>query len=302
MARKKKKVFITGGTGLLGNYLLKYAPQGYEISCTYFPGHKKDSLASNPGKSCVDICDEYSVRSAVKIFRPDYIVHTASIANVDYIEKNKEEARKTNVGGTANVINACRDSGAKLIYISSNALFDGANPPYKEDDKPNPLNYYGKLKVEEEERLKFSGIKFSIVRPILMYGWNLTVERKNPVTWLIDVLKENKTVDMVDDIFCNPLYAWDCADVIWKIIEFNKSGVFHVAGLDEVSRYEFACITADVFGLDKSLITPVKNSFFRDIAPRPVNTTYCIDKIKKELNIFPSGLREGLEKMKNERS
>ena len=106
-----------------------------------------------------------------------------------------------------------------------------------------------------------------------MYGWNLDVERKNPVTWLIDLLKKKKQVNMVDDIFSNPLYVKDCADVIWKIIELDKEGVFHVAGEDEMSRYDFACITAEVFGLDKSLIKPVKNSFFEGIAPRPVNTT-----------------------------
>jgi len=227
-------------------------------------------------------------------------VHTASIASVDYIEKNKDVSRETNMGGMKNIIKACKNSGAKLIYISSNAIFDGNNPPYREEDKPNPLNYYGELKVGEEELLRLSGLSFSIVRPILMYGWNLGVERKNPVTWLIDALKENKPVNMVDDIFCNPLYSGDCADAVWKIIELEKKGVFHVGGEDEISRYDFACITAEVFGLNRSLIRPVKNSFFKDIAPRPVNTTYCIDKIKRELNIFPLGVREGLEKMRDE--
>lgn len=297
-----KKVFITGGTGLLGHYLLKDIPESYVVSCTYFPENKKDSIKHKCDRYHVDICSEGSVLTAVENVHPDYIVHTASIANVDYIEKNKDESRRTNVGGMKNIIKACRNYGARLIYLSSNAIFDGNKPPYREEDAPNPLNYYGQLKVEEEGLLKSSGLSYSIVRPILMYGWNLSVERKNPVTWLIDVLKENKPVNMVDDIFCNPLYAGDCAQVIWRIIETGKEGVFHIGGEEEISRYDFACLTAEVFGLDKSLIKPVKNAFFKDIALRPINTTYCIDKIKKELNIFPLGIRDGLKMMKNERA
>lgn len=302
MKSNNKKVFITGGTGLLGHYLLKSAPQLFELSCTYFPEYKKDSISYRCAKCYVDISNEDSVLAAAEKVNPDYVVHTASIANVDYIEKNKDEAQRINIGGMKNIIKACKNSGAKLIYISSNAIFDGSNPPYREEDKPNPLNYYGQLKVQEEEMVRQSGLSYSIVRPILMYGWNLAVERQNPVTWLIEALKENKPVKMVDDIFCNPLYVGDCVQAIWKIIELKKEGIFHAGGKDETSRYDFACITAEVFGLNKGLIKAVKNSFFKDIAPRPVNTTYCIDKIKRELNIFPLGLREGLEKMKNERS
>ncbi|MCK4340080.1 MAG: SDR family oxidoreductase [Candidatus Cloacimonetes bacterium] len=301
MTKEKEKVFITGGTGLLGHYLLKDIPETCEVSCTYFPEHKKDAINHNIGKYHVDICIEDSVLGAIEKVNPDYIIHTASIASVDYIEKNRDEAERTNVGGMRNIIRACKKLGTKLIYISSNAIFDGNNPPYWEEDAPNPLNYYGRLKVNNEKVLEQSGLSYSIVRPILMYGWNLGVERKNPVTWLIDLLKENKSVNIVDDIFCNPLYVKDCADVIWKIIELDKEGVFHVAGEDEISRYDFACMTAEVFGLNKGLITPVKNSFFRGIAPRPVNTTYCTDKIKKELNIFPLGIRKGLEMMREAR-
>lgn len=300
MTKEKKKVFITGGTGLLGHYLLSSAPEAYEISYTYFPEHKKDFIDYKCDKYYVDVCDENSVLAAVEKINPDYIIHTASIASVDYIEKNKEEAERTNIGGMKNIIKACKKSGARLIYLSSNAIFDGKNPPYKEEDKPNPLNYYGQLKVNNESMLKQSGLNYSIVRSILMYGWNLDIERKNPVTWIIDLLKENKSVNIVDDIFCNPLYVKDCADVIWRIVELNKEGIFHVAGEDEVSRYEFACIAAEVFGLNKDFISPVKNSFFKGIAPRPANTTYSIEKIKKELNIFPLGIRKGLEMMRDE--
>lgn len=298
MKEMLKKIFITGGTGLLGYHLIKMTPEAYDASCTFFPLNKKASLFHDCDKYYLDISDRNAVLDTLKVVKPDYVVHTASVANVDHVEKNKEEAKKINLGGTMNIIEACQEIEAKLIYTSSNAVFDGKNPPYAENDPVSPLSYYGELKVKEEEEIKRSGLKHAIVRPILMYGWNLAVERKNPVTWLIDLLREGKEVKMVDDILCNPLFVEDCSDVIWKCILLDKEGTFHVGGEDEISRYEFAQFTAEVFGFDVDLIKPVNNSFFPEIAPRPKNTTYCIDKIKKDLGIFPLGVREGLEVMR----
>lgn len=299
MQNNSKEVFITGGTGLLGYYLIKSAPEKYNVSCTFFPAYKRDSINYNCRKYHLDIRDRDSVLNTVKKIKPDCVIHTSSVASVDYVEKNKEEARITNMGGMKNIIEACQEVKASLIYTSSNAVFDGENPPYFENNPVNPLNYYGHTKVQNEQAIRKSGLRYAIVRPILMYGWNLKVERKNPVTWLIDLLKTGKDVNIVDDIICNPLFVQDCADVIWKIVTLNKKGVFHIGGNDEMSRYEFACITADVFGLDRNLIKAVRNSFFKGIAPRPKNTTYCTDKIKKELQMFPMGVREGLRVMKD---
>ena len=284
---------------MLGHYLIKSAPEKYNVSCTFFPANKKDSINYNCRKYHLDIRDRDSVLNTVKKIKPDCVIHTASIASVDYIEKNREEAMINNLGGTKNIIEACREVNARMIYTSSNAVFDGENPPYSENDSVNPLNYYGQIKVKEEEAFRNSGLKYTVARPILMYGWNLDVERKNPVTWLIDLLKAGKSVNIVDDIICNPLFVQDCANVIWKIVTLNREGVFHIGGEDEMPRYEFACITAEVFGLDRYLIKAVRNSFFKGIAPRPKNTTYCTDKIKKELQMFPMGVREGLRVMKD---
>ncbi|MDD5173445.1 MAG: SDR family oxidoreductase [Candidatus Omnitrophica bacterium] len=298
MRKNEKKVFITGGTGLLGHYLIKTAPDNFSLGCSFFPASKRDAIPYNCDKRYMDIGEKKSLLSLLRAVKPDYLVHTAALADVDYVERNKDEARYVNLGGTLNIIEACKENRTHLIYISSNAVFDGENPPYAEDAGTNPINYYGELKVREENAVIKSGLKYTIIRPILMYGWNLVLERKNPVTWLIESLKKGVKVKMVDDIFCNPLFAEDCAGAIWRAVMLGKEGVFHVGGNDEVSRYEFACITAEVFGFDKKLIEPVKNSYFAQISPRPKNTTYCIDKIRRELNIFPRGVRDGLEAMK----
>ena len=301
MQNNSKEIFITGGTGLLGHHLVKSAPKKYNVNCTFFPINKKGSIPYNCNKYHLDIRNRDAILKTMGKIKPACVIHTASIASVDYIEKNREEALINNLGGTKNIIEACQEINARMIYTSSNAVFDGENPPYSENDSVNPLNYYGQIKVKEEEALRNSGLKYTVVRPILMYGWNLEVERKNPVTWLIDLLKVGKSVNIVDDIICNPLFVQDCANVMWKIVTLNKQGTFHIGGNDEMSRYEFACITADIFGLNRNLIQPVKNSFFKGIAPRPKNTTYCIDRIKKELQESPRGAYEGLKAMKESR-
>jgi len=298
LKENKKKIFITGGTGLLGWHLLQTVPEDYELACTVFPAEKDNALPLEFRKFHTDIRDREAVFVAMEEIKPDYVIHTASIASVDYAEKNKELARMTNLEGTKNIIEASKKTGSKIVYMSSNAVFDGEKPPYSEDDSVNPLNYYGFLKTEEEKELKRSGINSLIVRAILMYGWNLSVERKDPVTWLIDMLGEGNKINMVDDIFCNPLYVVDCAEAIWQLIKHNKTGTYHVGGGEEISRYDFALLTAEIFGLNKELINPVKNSFFKGISPRPKNTTYYVEKIKKELNFFPKKVREGLEHMK----
>lgn len=285
----------------MAHHLIRAALEMYDVSYTFFPIEKKDSISYDCNKYHVDITDIGLVSNAINETKPDYVIHTASIADVDYVEKNRDKAKRNNLGGTINIIEACRKTGAKMIYVSSNAVFDGKDAPYSECSAVNPINYYGQLKVEEEDAVRKSGLKYAIVRPILMYGWNLAVERKNPVTWLIDVLKLGKEIRMVDDIFCNPLFVEDCCSVILKIIALNKEGIFHVGGESEMSRYEFACVIADIFNYDKNLIKSVKNSYFPNISPRPMNTTYCIDKIKNELQIFPLSPWEGLKIMKRTR-
>lgn len=139
MYKKNKKVFITGGTGLLGSYLVGSVPEGVDASYSFFPADKKDAIINNCGKYHLDTRDKEAVFGIMETIKPDYIIHAASLASVDYVEKNKEEAKAVNLGGTSNIIDACKKVAARLLYISSNAVFDGTSPPYAEEDRANPI-------------------------------------------------------------------------------------------------------------------------------------------------------------------
>lgn len=294
------KVLITGGTGLLGQALLGgTTPSGVELSATYCSG-------SSPGKTTVrfyrlDVTDSEAVMRLFNQVKPDAVIHTASIGSVDYAELNREESWDVNVGGTRNVARACHRHGAKMVFISSNAVFDGEHPPYTEMDVVCPINYYGELKVEGESVTKDASENVAIVRPILMYGWNDIGHRGNLVTFWLDSLEKGESVRAVNDVWSKPLQAENCAEVCWAILTQGRVGIYHVAGADHVTLYRFAIKVAVAFGYDPDLVKPVPGSYFRQLAPRPTDTSFVTDKMERELNVSPVGLEEGLTRMKSVR-
>jgi len=277
-----RKVLITGSTGLLGLSLIKNKPEGIDLYRSEF-----------------DIRNGGEVSRVFKDISPDAVIHAASLGNVDYCEKNKEDARQVNVEGSRNIIAACRTSGSSLIFMSSNAVFDGESPPYAEEDRPNPVDYYGSTKLQTELDVAKSGLEYAILRLMTMYGWNHPRQRQNPVTWVLERLIKNKNINVVKDIYNNHLFADNAAQAVWAVVSGDKRGIYHIAGSETASRYELACDAADIFGLDKRLISPVDSSFFPSIAPRPKNTSYNVKKMQRELLIEPLDIRTGLTLMRD---
>ena len=295
------RVLITGGSGLLGVALQRSMPENIQGFSVYFPVCHLSAPLPCPIRAA-NVSSQTEMQSVFEWAQPDVVIHAAAIGSVDFAEKNREQTRETNVGGTRVIIDLCKTYKCqRLIYLSSNAVFDGISPLYSETDPVSPLNYYGKLKVEAEMLVRSSGVPWAIVRPILMYGWPYTGERDNTVTWLIRSLENNKYINIVDNVFTKPLAAWSCAEVIWSIIQQNRTGMYHAAGRDHLSLYEFALLTAEVFGLDARLIKPVPDSYFPEIAPRPRDTSFDTSKMENELGVKPIGVKDGLVKMKAER-
>ena len=184
-----------------------------------------------------------------------------------------------------------------MVFISSNAVFDGLEAPYNEFSKINPVNYYGETKAVSENEIKSANIKFTIVRLVLMYGWNNINSRPNPVTWLIDRLSKNEKTALVNDTYVNPIYNLQAGETIWKLIEKEKVGLYHLAGAESINRFDFGMKTAEIFGKNKDLLSETDSSYFPSIAPRMPDTTYDLTKIKREIGYVPLNIEQGLTKM-----
>lgn len=283
---KPPRIVFTGITGLLGGYFLKSKDPSFEII--------------GVSRKNFDVKDKRKVLGFIKKINPKIIVHAASAGNVDYCEKNPDEAYKVNVEGTQNVIDAAKKTNSKIIFLSSNAIYDGESPLYDENKTPKPLDVYGRTKVEGENAVLKSNLNYCILRLITMYGWPQLGGRTNPVTWVIDNLKKGQRINVVNDIFNNHLWVGQAAVVVWKVIKENISGIYNIAGADCISRYDLARKVAKVFDLDSSLISPVSSDFFKNIAKRPKNTCFNTLKMEKELGIKPLSVDEGLMLMKQE--
>jgi dTDP-4-dehydrorhamnose reductase len=291
------KILLTGGTGLLGQALIATAGAEHRISVL----HLRDYPVPVNGVEMVvlNILERERLEEFFAAHDFDVVVHAAGIASVDYVERHFEEAWESNVVGTQNVVDLVCKRGMRIVYVSSNAVFDGANAPYREEDRTNPVNRYGQIKVECERIVRRMCQEAIVVRPILMYGWHLAQGRTNPVTWLIERLQRGESTHIVTDVYENPIWSHHCAQAIWRAIQLGKAGTFHVGGKDVVNRYDFAKLVAEVFGLDASLLHPVDSRFFPAIAPRPKNTSFVTERMQSELGMEPLSLRQGLERMRS---
>ena len=247
----------------------------------------------------IDLTRRQEVRKVVDEFEPDVIVHTAAVTDVDLCEKERGLAWQVNVGAVENLSYAAKLTGAKIIHLSTDYVFDGKSGPYNELDRPNPISYYGRTKLASENLLLTSGVQNAIIRTMVLYGLGLNV-KSNFALWLYNNLKDGKPLRVVDDQFGNPTLADDLAYAILKIIELERTGVYHIAGSDMISRYDFALALARVFNFNKKLITPIKSSAFIQPAPRPLKSGLIILKAQTELDVKMSGVEHGLTVFKNQ--
>ena len=296
--KPRTMVCVTGGTGLVGKGLEETRPPSTEMVSTHL--RRYPVRGSRVRHLLMDVREKTQVEAFFRRHPCDVVVHAAGAANVDYTETHPLESWESNVLGTLNIVTACQRRGSRLIYLSSNAVFDGTSPPYREGDPLRPVNRYGAIKIECERIVRAMQGPWTIVRPILMYGWPHATGRPNFVTWLLRELRRKQPLHVVTDVYENPLWVHQLSRAIWEMVERKSHGVFHIAGGEVINRYQFARQAAEVFGLKGSLIRPVRSAFFPSLAPRPRNTSLATRRMERELGIVPLSVEEGLRAMKTQ--
>lgn len=294
-----KRILITGSNGLLGQKVVEILSRSnYPLLLVSLEPESVFDEDIFPYLQ-LDLTHKQEVRRVLDEFEPDIIVNTAAVTDVDLCEKERALAWRVNVGSVENLAHAANLVGAKIIHLSTDYVFDGEKGPYGESDRPNPISYYGRTKFASENVLRIAGTPSAIIRTMVLYGIGKKV-KSNFALWLYHNLKENKQIRVVDDQIGNPTLVDDLAFGILKIIELERTGLYHIAGADLVSRYDFALSLCKIFGFNKKLITPVKSSQFKQPAPRPLKSGLITIKAEVELGLKMSGVERGLTILKNQ--
>lgn len=291
------RILVTGCNGLLGQKLLAQAPPGSEL----FGVDLMERAIALPASHYrqVDLGERGAVLAIIKEIAPQWILNAAAFTNVNAAESQRELCWRANVAAVENLARACRKTGGRLAHVSTDYIFDGQHGPYSEDDTPNPIGYYGKSKLASENALRLSDIPFVVARTMVLYGHAPQV-KADFVSWLIGALKNGQRVRIVTDQYGNTTLADELAAGLWRMVELAAEGFYHVAGTEIVDRYTFALKVAEVFGLDKELITPITTDELNQEAPRPMKSGLVVEKAIRELGLNLSDVGGGLEKLKEQ--
>ena len=290
----KPQVIALGLSGLVGSRISELLAEKYELV----------SLTTSSG---VDITKPESL-TVIKEYRDaNFVLHLAAKTDVDGCESDKElgdqgEAWKVNAWGASNVAEIWRETGKKIIYISTDFVFDGQKPKgeyYTEEDIPNPTNWYAVTKYEGEKTVEKSGADYLILRIAYPYRAKFAI-RKDFARSIKERLENNQSVKTVTNhIFC-PTFIDDLAGVIDKLIENDLSGIYHAVGASSISPLDACYLIADVFGLNRSLILKTtREEFFKDRAFRPFNLSLSNGKIEK-LGVIMRPFDEGLSEIRKQ--
>jgi dTDP-4-dehydrorhamnose reductase len=293
------KVIITGSNGLLGQSLLNLLLQEKEKYQVFGLSRGKNrSGREDFSYRSIDITDPIFLKKSIKEIKPNFIINTAAMTEVDVCESKKDACDLINVTVVKWLTQLSDELKIHLIHLSTDFVFDGVKGYYKETDMPNPLSYYGLSKVKAEELLIGSKIDFTILRTILVYGKVFDMSRSNIVLWVKEMLSKGKEITIVDDQFRMPTYVTDLALACKIAIDKKATGIYHISSNKLLSVFEIVQEIATVFNLEKRLIKPISSSSLNQIGLRPSKTGFDLSKTNKELQFYPRSFKEGLEKFK----
>lgn len=292
MAANDTRIFGIGTSGLVGSRVTELLADSYQIT-------------PHSSKNGFDITDTESLGALARDLEHSLVIHMAAKTDVDGCEKDKSlgesgDAWRINVTGTANVVGACKKSGKKIIYISTDFVFGGEDTPtdgYSEEDMPAPINWYARTKYTGEKIVSESGLPYLILR--IAYPYRKAYEQKKDfVRAVLGRLSAGQKVQAITDHIMTPTFIDDIAYAIKTLLDDGLSGIFHVVGSEFLTPYDAVVKIAEAFHLDYSLVVKTtRQEFFSGRAPRPFNLTIKNDKIER-LGVRMRTFSEGLEEIK----
>jgi dTDP-4-dehydrorhamnose reductase len=288
------RILVTGSNGLLGQKLVQLIGTKDE----YLIATAKSKLVIDLPKGeyhSLDITNQSEVEKVIIDTKPDVIINTAAMTQVDHCETEREKCWLNNVTAVENLVKSCEKSRTRLIHLSTDFIFDGTHGPLDESEKPHPLSYYGESKLAAELAIQKSKTEWALLRTVLVFGVTNDMSRSNIVLWVKKSLEEGKTISVVNDQWRTPTLAEDLAMGCYLAAIKKAKGIYNISGYEMMTPYDIAIATAEFFGLDKSLIKQTDSTQFKQPAARPPKTGFIIDKARKDLGYQPRSFEEGLK-------
>ncbi len=295
------KVLVTGSNGLLGQKLLDYYKQFPEIELiATAKGADRYPFPGSYTYCSLDITNETEVIAIFNSTKPDVVIHTAAMTNVDACELDQANCELLNIKAVEYIVKACNQINAHLVHLSTDFIFDGTHGPLAEEENPKPLSYYGLSKYKAEQIVQNTAHSWAILRTVLVYGVVKDMSRSNIVLWAKNALESGKSIQVVADQFRTPTLAEDLAQGCALAAAQKAAGIFHISGKNFMSVYDLVIQVADFWNLDKSLINLSSSEGIQQPAKRPPITGFQIDKAKSILGYQPHSFKEGLQIVSNQ--
>ena len=290
------KVLITGSNGLLGQKLvdLYKSNSSVELIATA-RGADRYPDKSGYTYASLDITQKNEVDEVIDRYKPEVVINTAAMTNVDACESEKEACDALNIHAVEFLVEACNRNQTHLVHVSTDFIFDGTHGPLSEEERPNPLSYYGWSKMRAEEIVQSSAKSWAIARTVLVYGIVSDMSRSNIVLWAKGALESGKSINVVSDQFRTPTLAEDLAQGCALIAAQKASGIFNISGKNFMSVYDLVVQVADFWNLDKSLLHLSSSEGIKQPAKRPPITGFRLDKAMSVLGYNPKSFQEGLK-------
>jgi dTDP-4-dehydrorhamnose reductase len=287
----RKKLFITGGTGFLGGHLLLQAVGEWEVFASARSGH--------PAVPCVhwvemDLSDEQGIASGFAAVRPDAVIHAGAMSNIDQCESEREKALAVNAKSSAVLARLCENAGSRMVYVSSDMVFDGEKGNYSEADPPGPVNYYGETKRIAEEWVLLGCSRSVCGRAALIYG----IPAMGGTSFAYQLLKRlaaGKEICLFFDQYRSPIPVQSLAAALLELASSSFTGILHLGGSERIDRYSFGLRVAEARGYPKSLLKPVGMNDVPAKAARPRDASMDVSRAERVLKTRLPDCREGIE-------
>ncbi|MFZ5517599.1 MAG: SDR family oxidoreductase [Candidatus Zhuqueibacterota bacterium] len=290
-----KKLLITGGSGFVGTFVTELAAPGYEVYSLYsqhVPGHRKATLIQ------VNFTNPDQLHQVLARVRPDIILHTAAISKPDACEADRDRTVQVNIQATVSLADWARANGARMIFTSSDLVFDGRRGHYSEDDATNPISFYGETKARAEQLLSAMDFNCALVRLALVYGIG-QLHQENFFHQMVNQLRAGKSVNLFYDQFRTPISGITLAEALLELAESDFTGILHVGGSERISRWDFGLKACAILNLPTDTLQRTSMFDFPSAASRPQDVSMNTTLAQRVLRTKLLDCTEGLQRVKS---